>query len=869
MRLLERETPLSTLLGYAEEARDGHGRMVLVAGEAGVGKSSLVDCFHESVGPERWYQGACDGLFTPRPLAPVVDIAEQTGGELARLCGEGVCGEPLFAALLRFVTASDTLTVLVMEDIHWADEATLDVLRFLGRRIRDARVVLLVTYRDEGLTPDHPLRITLGDLSTHLSTRRMTLAPLSEAAVGILAAEAGVDPTGVYALTAGNPFFVTEVVHVSHDGLPPSVRDAVLARVSGLGSDTRRVLETAALIGSRVDVGLLRDVTGATGAVVDELVACGVVSAETWVLRFRHEIARIAIQSCVGPHRARAAHIAILDALVTGGCEDDARLAFHADCAGDGTRVLEFATRAARQAALLGAHREAIAQFDRALAWSSCGEPRRVADLYDGLAQELSLVERWQESADAVEQSLELWRHIGDQLREGDALRRLSRITWQMVRGDQAEQASLEAVRVLDPLGPTPELSEALANLALQRTVNGDNDEAFELTRRARAMAEEFGLPRVVTDTLITESLVAPALKRDWEAPLRQALEVARSAGLVNEAAYALCCFYDFYHGFLRWPEAEEAFHDAMAYCEDHDLTTFANHLLGERSVQLQQVGRWNESVDLASGLLYTNDPSPYHRISPLMSVGVVQARRSGPNPWPWLDEALELARRVRSVQAVVEVRTARAEAYWLEQSIDAATLELEEAVDSLHHDPVGSSWITLWRYRISGRNDGGDLPEPFASEVVGKHRHAAELWDALGLRYHAAVALMREEDEAPLRDALRWLDDLGATATAGLTRRKMRRLGVRTIPSGGRSSTRQHPARLTSREHEVLVHVCDGLTNDEISRQLFVAVKTVDHHVSAILAKLGVANRKAAAREAIRLGLVGGQDGKFGSRSE
>ena len=251
MRLLERETYLSTLAGYAEEAQNGHGRMVLVAGEAGVGKSSLVEGFRQLAASARWFCGSCDGLFTPRPLAPLFDIADQMGGELPLLCRADSSRELLFAALLRCLVESDQLTVLVVEDVHWADEATLDVLRFLGRRIRGARTMLLVTYRDDGLAPDVPLRITLGDLSTQRTTRRMALPPLSEAAVIVLAAEAGVEAAGLYALTGGNPFFVTEVVQVGGRDLPPSIRDAVLARVAGLRPSARHVLDVASLIGTQ------------------------------------------------------------------------------------------------------------------------------------------------------------------------------------------------------------------------------------------------------------------------------------------------------------------------------------------------------------------------------------------------------------------------------------------------------------------------------------------------------------------------------------------------------------------------------------------------------------------------------------------
>ena len=234
-----------------------------------------------------------------------MDIGGQLGGELGELLRDGAGPDRLFRALLAEVANADVPTVLVIEDVHWADEATLDLVRFLGRRIRDAHTLILVTYRDDGLAADDELRIAVGEVSTQRSTRRMSLAPLSEKAVAALADGTGVRPDELYRSTGGNPFFVQEVLQASDGDLPTSVRDAVLARVVGLGGEARRVLEVASLVGGRMDPDFLVEVTDASATTIDELVRCGVLVGDGGRLRFRHEIARMAVADDGPPRSVR------------------------------------------------------------------------------------------------------------------------------------------------------------------------------------------------------------------------------------------------------------------------------------------------------------------------------------------------------------------------------------------------------------------------------------------------------------------------------------------------------------------------------------------------------------------------------------
>ncbi len=712
MTLLERESSLASLAEYAQEARHGEGRLVLVAGEAGVGKSALVEQFAVDAPSTRWSWGACDGLFTPRPLGPLFDIADQLGGELLDLCRARAPRDELFAALLRQASGPDPLHVVVIEDLHWADEATIDLLRFLGRRVRNAAMLLIGTYRDDDAEASDLLRLALGELARQRSTRRIALAPLSADAVSVLAAGSGLEPAALFQLTGGNPFFVSEVVQAGMDEVPASARDAVRARVVSLSSESRELLEVAALIGSRIELRLLEAVMPGRPAAVDELTASGLLAGDGPWLKFRHEIARLAVEQAIAAHRRGAVHARILSALHSLDCDDDARMAFHAEGTADGPAVLRYAPSAARRATELGSHREAAAQFERALRFASQADQATVAGLYDELAYEVTLLDRLQDAADARQSALGLWRLAGDRLREGDTMRRLSRTMGRLCRGREAAAAAQEAVSILEPLGPSTELAWAYAGLANQRLVDAQRPAAIELALRAQAIAEPLGVTEVLSDALNTQGCAAACLGRPWTGLLRRALDIALREGLEEQAGRAFANLYATYCAQRKFADAEPYYLDGIAYCDEHDLTTWASSLRGQRASALEQTGRWDEAVTLAADLLSGANPSPINRVCPLTELGLIRGRRSEPGAWDYLDQAMADADRSGEPQRIVPARLARAEVYWLEGKPGEAAREAELADDgSGRCDAWDRGTVAVWLRRLaSARAPGDDL---------------------------------------------------------------------------------------------------------------------------------------------------------------
>jgi DNA-binding CsgD family transcriptional regulator len=305
--------------------------------------------------------------------------------------------------------------------------------------------------------------------------------------------------------------------------------------------------------------------------------------------------------------------------------------------------------------------------------------------------------------------------------------------------------------------------------------------------------------------------------------------------------------------------EAEHYYIDGVAYCDEHDISTFGTCLRGERTRGLDRMGRWDEAAALAEELLARPGASPVNRLNPLITLGRVRGRRGDASGWRWLDEAAASADSLDEPEWIVLVRLACAEVRWLEGDSARAAREVQLAAAAAQNcGDVLHSEVMAWQHRVTGLvTPECPAVEPYAMQVAGDHVGAAQQWDDLGCPYDAALALLDASDEALLREALKRLDGLGAVAAAGVARRKMRDLGVKSIPAGARATTRENSAGLTRREREVLALICDGHTNEEISGRLFISAKTVDHHVSAVLGKLGVGSRKVAATEAVRRGLV------------
>ena len=856
MRLLERDHLLADLRDRLAETRRGGGRLVIVSGEAGIGKTALVDAFVARL-PRgtRSLRGACDPVVPARPFAPVTDMAGQLkDGLKAALASED--RDRVINRFLDVLREVGSGSVLVFEDLHWADSATLDLLRVAGRRLSTTPVLIIGTVRGQDLDEEHPLRIALGEIPPALVTD-LPIPALTLSAVGSLAAGSGIDPTDVHRATGGNPFFVTEVIAAGGSAVPATVRDAVRSRVAHLSAPARQVLRATAVLGTRVERGLIAAVAEGDGgpAGLRECLAREILEDHEGLVSFRHELARRAVLDAMPADERSRLHQAALAALRSGVAPADAvRLAQHAIEAGDGASIVELAPLAAEQAARLGAHGEAADYLAVAISFPDAVDDRRRGELLESYAYECSVSDRIAAARSGEEAALAIWRRLGDRLREGNGLRALAHFMWIGGEGDRAREVARSAVDLLEPIEPRgSELAQAYAKLA-QLILNSAQDDAASQrwATLARELAESIGDEGVAVHALTTLALseIYPDTPGGVET-LEEALRRAKAADLSEDTIRILINLVEIGRDMLRFDLAERYADQAVAFLRDHEFELYRHHLRSRVAQVALARGRWDAAEAEARDLLAGSGRSSQVRVHALEVLGRLAARRGLSEAGPLLDEALSTA-GPGEFQEICPIHAARAEAAWLRGDRQTAGDEAEAgyALAVASGAPFWYSELSFLAWR-SGRLDR--LPdgteEAYVLHAKGAFREAASRWSSLGCPYQQAEVLADSPDEADLRESLEILQSLGARVLAGQVAQRLRELGARGIPRGPRPSTRANPAGLSRRELEVLALIRAGARNAEIAERLVLSPKTVDHHVSAVLRKLDVRDRDAARR--------------------
>jgi DNA-binding CsgD family transcriptional regulator/tetratricopeptide (TPR) repeat protein len=849
MDIVEREHELRALTAMADRAREGAGQLVLVSGEAGLGKTSLVTALLGAQPARiRLGRGQCEPPGLARIDGPLQEIAHGLGGALPSVLEKGAGASDFQVVLTELRRLAPA--IIVIEDAHWADQSTLDFIRFLGRRIEPVAVLAVVTFRDDEVGPAHPLRRTLGALATSGAVTRVDLAPLSLAAVEQLAADGPHAAEAVHALTGGNPFFVREVLSAAPaSGTPRAVRDLVADRLGRLGPSAKALTQLVAVAG-RAPSRLLTRLSDTVDPDAEAAQDAGLLVWSEGQATLRHELARLAVLGTLSPAQTQAAHARLLSALEQLGDADAAQLAHHALGAADGPAILRHAPDAARQAAKLGAHRQAVDLYEGALRTPGGLRGTERADLLEAFARACASIDQQPRAILALREAHTLHVAAGETRKAGACLGALALPFVRSGLNAEAEDSCRRAIAELEPWGDTPELAATLRIRAHLRMLDRDKGQALSFGRRALAMARAVSDEAILATahmTVGTAMLVDDDMRGRHH--LRHALRLARALGRHDLLSITYTNAASAFGEQFRLADAARVLADGLAVAEAQDLDLDANYLHAWKALLHLYAGRLEEAARVARRLLQTPDLASISRIMALVALGRASARLGDGASAAALDEALALAETTATLQRLAPVRLARAEAAWLAGDAPAAGREAETvwslAVRHRHKWYAGES--LHWR-RAGGAAD--EIPpwiaSPYALQAEGRWREAAAAWEALGCPYEQARALAAGDLEAR-HAALALFDGLGAAPAAAILRRDLRQSGVLRVPRGPRPKTRENAWGLTGRQQEIARLIAEERSNGEIAEALRISLKTVETHVSAILGKLQVDSRHEA----------------------
>lgn len=863
--LIEREELLEQLCTLAESADSGKGGLVLVSGEAGIGKSSLLEAFRERIGERfdvAW--GGCEALFTPQPLGPLHDMADVLGPQVRTLLGNPEHPSSIFHAVLDQLTGQRRAKVLVFEDVHWADHATLDLLRFLGRRAALLHALLVLSYRDDEAPAGHPLRQAIGDLPQS-SVHRLQIPPLTRDGVVRMDARKSIDPDRLLEITGGNPFFVTELLAAYQAGgeqVPASVRDSVNARLGRLTPRERCFLETMSVVPGAFEQSLVTALFDGEG----ETLAMACLGRKLLVedsasrLRFRHELARLSTMARLNSMQQQAAHAHILAALERQPPKEGrlGLLVHHAAGALDAARVLALAPEAGRTAARVGAHREAAAHYATALRFADDADPELVAELHERWAYEAGIALRIDEEViQARRHAITLWRTLGRTDRVGDNLRWLSRLHWYRGEAAEANRFANEAVRVLESTPPSGEQAMAYSFRAQLHMLGDRMAEAIEWGEKALAMADQVGHLETRIHALNNIGTAKAYLDDPEGVPmLEESLALALDNDFHEHAARVYTNLGGYAVDFHRFDLADRIINQGIAFDARNDLDSWTHYLVGVLARLRLEQSRFADAERIARGVLQLERLTLLMQLPARAALALVHVRTGAAGAEAALQTALEHALATEEVQYIIPARLALIEHAWLEDAPQRAHEQISRLAetDPLLFNPWFEGALQAWARRTGHPLQGRPLrplPEPFAAELGGDAERAAAVWAGLGLPYAAATALIAGADADPanrLARAIRKLAPTGANGAIAKARRLAAGYGVeRHMPRHRRGpyrAARSNPLGLTAREQEVLRLLMSGASNRDIAERLSRSQRTIEHHVSAILGKMNAASR-------------------------
>ena len=869
MRLIERQSYIDSLKEQFSKIADGEGHCIFVCGESGIGKTSLLKAFTKDLKKDyQVYEGTCDALFTPRPLAPLYDIAWQIRHDLIDSSTDLHDRAGLFSRFFQELKKQDQISIIVFEDIHWADEATIDFIKFMGRRITHLQCMFILTYRDNEIHPLHPLSNIFGQLSPDSFTR-IALNPLSQEAVIKLAEEKGYDGEKVFEVSGGNPFYVNEILSSYSEGVPANIRDAIISAYNRTNEKTRQVWDLLSVIPGKFEIKYLEKFAPAYLEAVDNCMQLQILIQQEGQIFFKHELFRIAIENHLSPLRRVSLNKTILELFLRDFEENNEieRIVHHSKNANAYDLVVKYAPIAAKSAACVGSHIEASKLLYTAIEFFQGDDPDIRISMYESYAYECYLTNSIKQAIIYAGKTLRLLKAAGDVERTADCMRFLSHL--RCCDGDRKTALSLglEAIGILSEEPPSKVKAMAFSNISQLKMHFDDLADSMDWAMKSFAVARGLNDEEALCPALInigTLNMIIPSSWNEGVEQLRKSLSISLKNSYHEHAARAYANLarnafrlkdYEFVNNILE---------DGIRYSDERELPYWNFTILSVKARLMFDKGKWNEAYIIAEKLLNHE----YHgsfEIHAVLVMALIKMRKGE------FDEAFQLIIKAKALtskgielQTMIPLVVASLEYEWLTAQRILETDDLNMVLKMIEGSAltIENSELAFWLMKV--RKQHLALKEVYegyhVKNVAGAHKaaihKAAAHWNKLGNPYARAMVLFEGSDDDK-KDAISIVQDLGADSAFERMKLEMRSSGIKGIPRGLRKSTKLNAALLTGREMDVLELLKDGLQNKEIANKLFISAKTVDHHISAILFKLDVNSRVKAVNEAIKLELI------------
>jgi len=862
MELIERDNFLSALDSGFREAAAGEGYSFFIMGEAGIGKTSLVKAFLKKIENESiQYTGACDSLFTPRPLGPLYDLALQINETWINEIHSVSSRAELFSRFVQELTQQKPV-VIVFEDIHWADEATLDFVKFLARRINRLRCLFILTLRDDEINQQYSLRNVFSDLAPDTFTR-LILTPLSRQAVQKLADEKGYDGEDVYSISGGNPFYVNEILASYSLGVPDSVKDSILCFYNRLEDETKNVLQFLSVIPEGLELSRLHKIDPSYHQAVESCLANKILIIKNNKIFFKHELYRRTIEASLSPFKRVALNRTLLEFFLKSFEEkgEIERIVHYAKNANENKLVVKYAPMAARQAAAVGAHIEASKLFYTAIEYFEENDSDQLVKLYDDYAYECYLTNQLQDAIIYQGKALQVWKDKREIEQVGNSLRLFSRLWWFDGNRQKAESYAGQAIEVLHKQPSSKAKAMAYSNMSQLKMLSDHTGECIFWGEKATTIARDVDDEETLAHAMINMGsalMVTQSSTQKGISLLQEGLEISLKNSYHEHAARAYTAMGSNLVTIKNYSFAGETLERGINYCEERDLDSLKLYMLGWKARLNLETGNWNEAFTIASNLLKKENLPPVIKIGALTVVATIKIRRGEQDPLSLLLEAKKMAFVTTELQRIIPVTIALLEYEWVSGKRCIEQEVLHETMNMFLHleKTSGVCRFFFWLDKMQDRYP--ELKEKYRTALDHEKTslEEADSWESLGCPYEQALALFDGTEENK-RKSLLIIQQLGAGAIYEKLKRKMRSSGIKKIPRGLRESTKTNPAQLTNRELDVLQLLKKGSQNREIAEALFISPKTVDHHISSILFKLDVSSRAKAVTEAARLGIV------------